>query len=105
DGYAGDNSQPGQWKDYHYPNTAEARTLWYHDHGGHHTAENVYMGLAAQYHLTHDVEGAAPFASRGALLWDANSHSGVYGDVILVNGVPWPTMKVEQRKYRFRVLN
>jgi FtsP/CotA-like multicopper oxidase with cupredoxin domain len=25
--------------------------------------------------------------------------------VILVNGVPWPNMKVEQRKYRFRVLN
>ena len=60
DGYAGDNSQPGQWKDYHYPNTCEARTLWYHDHGVHHTAENVYMGLAAQYHLTDDVEAALP---------------------------------------------
>ena len=42
----------GQWKDYVYPNDCEARTLWYHDHGVHHTAENVYMGLAAQYHLT-----------------------------------------------------
>jgi spore coat protein A, manganese oxidase len=121
DGYAGDNSQPGQWKDYHYPNAAEARTLWYHDHGVHHTAENVYMGLAAQYHLTDDVEAALPipkgdydvplmlgdaaFASNGALLWDDNSHSGLYGDVILVNGVPWPTMKVARRKYRFRVLN
>ncbi|HEY4625797.1 MAG TPA: multicopper oxidase domain-containing protein [Blastococcus sp.] len=121
DGYAGDNSQPGQWKDYVYPNSCEARTLWYHDHGVHHTAENVYMGLAAQYHLTDDVETGlkipkddydvplmladAAFASSGALLWDDNSHSGIYGDVILVNGVPWPTMKVEQRKYRFRVLN
>src|SRR3954453_9444482 len=121
DGYAGDNSMPGQWKDYVYPNSCESRTLWYHDHGVHHTAENVYMGLAAQYHLTDDVEknltipkgvydiplmlGDAAFAENGALLWDDNSHSGIYGDVILVNGVPWPTMKVEQRKYRFRVLN
>jgi spore coat protein A len=121
DGYAGDNSLPGQWKDYHYPNTCEARTLWYHDHGVHHTAENVYMGLAAQYHLTDAVEQALPipkgeydvplmigdasFAENGALLWDDHSHSGHYGDVILVNGVPWPTMKVAKRKYRFRVLN
>ena len=121
DGYAGDNSMPGMWKDYVYPNSCEARTLWYHDHGVHHTAENVYMGLAAQYHLSDAVEDALPipkgrydvpltigdaaFASNGALLWDDNSHSGVYGDVILVNGRPWPTLKVEQRKYRFRVLN
>src|SRR3954452_8055654 len=121
DGYAGDNSMPGQWKDYVYPNSCEARTLWYHDHGVHHTAENVYMGLAAQYHLSDPIEAALPvpngrydvplilgdvaFAADGSLLWDDNTHSGVYGDVILVNGRPWPNMKVEQRKYRFRVLN
>jgi FtsP/CotA-like multicopper oxidase with cupredoxin domain len=29
----------------------------------------------------------------------------VYGDVVLVNGVPWPEMVVERRKYRFRLLN
>jgi FtsP/CotA-like multicopper oxidase with cupredoxin domain len=121
DGYAGDNSMPGQWKDYVYPNSCEARTLWYHDHGVHHTAENVYMGLAGQYHLSDAQEKALPipkgdydvpmiisdaaFAENGSLLWEDNSHSGVYGDVILVNGRPWPNMKVEQRKYRFRVLN
>jgi FtsP/CotA-like multicopper oxidase with cupredoxin domain len=38
-------------------------------------------------------------------MFDDSSQSGVYGDVILVNGVPWPNMKVEPRKYRFRVLN
>ncbi len=42
-----------QFKDYHYPNFQDARTLWYHDHGVHHTAQNVYMGLAALY-LIHD---------------------------------------------------
>jgi FtsP/CotA-like multicopper oxidase with cupredoxin domain len=112
---------PGQWKDYEYPNSCEARTLWYHDHGVHHTAENVYMGLAGQYHLIDPAEDKlqlpkdrydvpmtlsdAAFAANGALLWDDNSHSGIYGDVILVNGRPWPNMLVEQRKYRFRVLN
>jgi FtsP/CotA-like multicopper oxidase with cupredoxin domain len=49
--------------------------------------------------------GDAAFAEDGALLWDDNSHSGVYGDVILVNGRPWPNLKVAKRKYRFRVLN
>src|ERR671917_2025851 len=121
DGYAGDLTDPGEWKNYMYPNNCTPRTLWYHDHGVHHTAENVYMGLAAQYHVSDDVERALPipkgdydvplmisdaaFAENGALLWDDNSHSGSYGDVILVNGVPWPKMRVEQRKYRFRVLN
>src|SRR3712207_4778669 len=109
DGYAGDNSLPGQWKDYVYPNTCEARTLWYHDHGVHHTAENVYMGLAGQYHVTDDVEGALPlprgaydvplilgdamFAADGSLRWDDDDHSSLFGDVILVNGRPWPTMR------------
>jgi hypothetical protein len=45
------------------------------------------------------------FARNGQLMWDDDGESGLYGDVILVNGVPWPTMKVEPRKYRFRVLN
>jgi FtsP/CotA-like multicopper oxidase with cupredoxin domain len=33
-----------------------------------------------------------------------NGHAGLWGDVIMVNGVPWPTMKVKPRIYRFRVL-
>jgi FtsP/CotA-like multicopper oxidase with cupredoxin domain len=121
DGYASDVTQPGQWKNYHYPNIQDARTLWYHDHGVHHTAENAYMGLAAMYILHDEAEqslglprGAydvplilkdAMFATDGSLLFDNHSESGLYGDVNLVNGVPWPLMKVERRKYRFRVLN
>jgi spore coat protein A len=30
---------------------------------------------------------------------------GVLGDVILVNGAPWPVLEVANTKYRFRVLN
>jgi FtsP/CotA-like multicopper oxidase with cupredoxin domain len=121
DGYASDISWPGQYKDYHYPNDQDARTLWYHDHATHHTAENAYMGLAAMYLLHDDLEKNLPipqgeydvplvirdaaFDTDGQLLFDDPEHSGVFGDVILVNGRPWPAMKVERRKYRFRILN
>src|SRR4051812_34448817 len=121
DGYASDVTQPGQWKNYHYPNIQDARTLWYHDHGVHHTAENAYMGLAAMHVLHDDLERRldlpqgqydvplilkdAMFANDGSLIYDDHSQSGLFGDVILVNGRPWPAMRVERRKYRFRVLN
>jgi FtsP/CotA-like multicopper oxidase with cupredoxin domain len=121
DGYASDITTPGAFKDYQYPNIQDARTLWYHDHGVHITASNAYMGLAAQYILHDDLERSLPiphgqydvpmilkdvmFQENGDLVIDDNNQSGIYGDVILVNGVPWPRMDVEPRKYRFRVLN
>ncbi|MGX5359236.1 multicopper oxidase family protein [Kocuria sp. KH4] len=120
DGYANDVTNPGFYKDYHYPNFQPARTLWYHDHGVHYTALNAYSGLAAQYHMHDPLErrllpqgrydvavtiSDAMFAEDGSLGYDDNSHSGLWGDVILVNGRPWPVMKVQKRVYRFRVLN
>ena len=41
----------------------------------------------------------------GQLAYDDRTHSGLWGDVILVNGRPWPVMTVQRRIYRFRVLN
>ncbi|THZ89958.1 oxidase cueO precursor, partial [Aureobasidium pullulans] len=41
-------------------------------------------------------------------LWDPeanNEETSVFGDVFHVNALPWPFLKVEPRKYRFRVLN
>ena len=120
DGYASDITRPGGYKDYDYPNTQSARTLWYHDHGVHYTAQNVYAGMAAQYHLHSPLEeellpqgdfdvplvvSDAMFARDGRLAYDDRSTSGLWGDVILVNGVPWPKMKVQRRVYRFRCLN
>ncbi|WP_104197406.1 multicopper oxidase family protein [Cryobacterium sp. M15] len=120
DGYASDITPPGFYKDYHYPNFQPARTLWYHDHGVHNTAQNAYSGLAGQYHLHDPLERAllpqgpfdvpltitdAMFAVDGSLGYDDNDHSGLWGDVILVNGKPWPVMKVQKRVYRFRILN
>ncbi|MGY1722134.1 multicopper oxidase family protein [Blastococcus sp. SYSU DS0533] len=119
DGYAGDITLPGQYKDYFYDNSETARTLWYHDHGVHHTAENVYMGLAGQYHVLDGRENAlglprgrydvpimisdAAFAANGELLFDDDGENGVMGDVVLVNGRPWPVLQVEPRKYRLRL--
>jgi len=121
DGYASDLSNPEQWKDYRYPNTQQARTLWYHDHGVHHTAQNVYMGLAGQYHIYDALEQSLPiphgdydvplivsdmmFKTDGSLLFNNRDDDGLFGDVIAVNGRPWPVMKVARRKYRFRILN
>ena len=121
DGYASDITNPGQWKDYRYPNWQNARTLWYHDHGVHHTAENVYMGLAGLYLLSDAREQSLPlpkgefdvplvvsdrmFNADGSLLFSVYDGKGVWGDVITVNGRAWPVMKVKRRKYRFRILN
>jgi FtsP/CotA-like multicopper oxidase with cupredoxin domain len=79
------------------------------------------MGLAAQYHLTDPLEQSLPiphgefdvplivsdamFATDGQLYFDNHDESGMFGDVVLVNGVPWPVMKVKRRRYRFRLLN
>jgi spore coat protein A, manganese oxidase len=120
DGYASDTTGVGFYKGYHYPNFQPARTLWYHDHGVHWTAQNAYSGLAAQYHLHDDAEmellpqgefdvpltvNDTMFAANGSLAYDDNSHSGLWGDIILVNGRPWPKMTVQRRTYRFRILN
>ncbi len=121
DGYASDITMPGQIKTYQYPNNQEARSLWYHDHGVHHTAENAYMGLAAMYLMSDELEDRLPipkgaydlpvvisdkmFAADGRLMYGDEGHSGLYGDVMLVNGRPWPNLRVARRKYRFRILN
>ncbi|MGY1692788.1 multicopper oxidase family protein [Geodermatophilus sp. SYSU D01105] len=118
DGYANDLTMPGQFKDYLYDNIEEERTIWYHDHAVMRTTENVYMGLAGMYIVRNPVDGQLPtgqydvplvindvaFTEKGQLLFDDNSQSGINGDVILVNGVPWPVMPVERRRYRFRIL-
>ncbi len=120
DGYANDISLPGQYKDYVYQNLQTARSIWYHDHGYHHTAENVYSGLLGSYHIEDPAENAlglprgefdvqltigdAMFNKDGSLLFSLDDHKGMWGDVILVNGRPWPVMKVKRRKYRFRLL-
>jgi FtsP/CotA-like multicopper oxidase with cupredoxin domain len=49
----------GTDREYFYPNTQEAATLWYHDHALGVTRLNVYAGLAGFYLLKGDEEEAA----------------------------------------------
>lgn len=44
------------------------------------------------------------FTQTGAAWYDSNSHNGYIGNVDTVNGRAYPTLKVEARKYRFRLL-
>lgn len=120
DGYADDLTPVGYYKDYVYPNNRTA-TLWYHDHAVHHTAFNVYQGLAGMYIVQDDYEDSLPlpkgqydvplfihdkqFAKDGSVVFDDRGQTDVMGDVITVNGVAWPRMEVANRKYRFRILN
>ncbi|XP_014562388.1 hypothetical protein COCVIDRAFT_32842 [Bipolaris victoriae FI3] len=121
DGWAADYALPGQYKDYYYPNAQNARTIWYHDHTEHETGENVYFGLNGFYLLSDDEEqaldlpdgdldiplaiSAKQYTTNGSLMYNTNNHTGLWGDVIEVNGQPWPYLEVKPCKYRFRVLD
>ena len=112
---------PGQFKDYH---TRTSRTRG--RSGTTTTASTTpqrtsYMGLAGLYHirrrartLPHPqggydvpliVQDTHVRHGRPAAVRRQRRRPALFGDVILVNGRPWPVMKVERRKYRFRILN
>ncbi len=65
DGYASDLTLPGNSKIYQWPTVnTSARTLWYHDHGVHHTAENVYSGCSVSTTCTTPSSGRCCRRSR-----------------------------------------
>lgn len=71
DGWAEDVTQPGEYKDYYYPNRQAARLLWYHDHAMH-----VVRG-APRGTLSHPHPG---FASTGTYIPTLTDHSTPYLD-------------------------
>ncbi len=116
---------------YKYTNHQPSATLWYHDHSLGSTRLNVYAGLAGFY-IIHDMlekrldlpckEYDIPlmiqdksFNKDGSLFYpDAPAFPvpvkpsvvpAFLGNTIVVNGKVWPHLKVEPRKYRFRLLN
>ncbi|KAH8886059.1 Cupredoxin [Thozetella sp. PMI_491] len=123
DGWAEDVTFPGEYKDYYYPNFQSARMLWYHDHALGKTAENAYFGQAGAYIITDPEEDSLGLPSGygefdiplvlsskfynadGSLQTVVNERTSTWGDVIHVNGQPWPFFNVQPRKYRFRFLN
>ncbi|GAB1510442.1 multicopper oxidase family protein [Actinophytocola sp. KF-1] len=121
-------------RDYVYPCEQRAATLWYHDHRMDFTGPQVYRGLAG-FHLVHDdEEDALPlprgerdiplmitdraFDEDGSFRYPSLDQrmrvmpgvedaymEGVLGDVVLVNGAPWPELEVATARYRLRLLN
>ena len=121
DGFVTDMVRPGESRIYRYPNRQCVSTLWYHDHAMDRTGENIYRGLAGFYIIEDEEELAfslpqgpfdvplllqdRAFNLDGSLRYDTGGHLGFQGDMMLVNGVPWPRIGVATRKYRFRILN
>ncbi|MBN2465688.1 multicopper oxidase domain-containing protein [candidate division WOR-3 bacterium] len=121
DGWCMDFIYPGQETTYIYPNSQPGATLWYHDHSCGVTRLNAYGGLAGFYIIDDPREkrlnmpdgpymlGIAvqdrTFYENGELYYPYEWEPEFFGDVSLVNGVVWPKLEVEPRKYRIRFLN
>jgi spore coat protein A len=121
DGFPMDLVPPGGERTYVYPNQRRAAMLWFHDHAMGATGRNIYMGLAGTYIVEDDEEAALglpsgefdiplvlvnrQFTQAGELAYPDGNKFGATGDVILVNGAPWPRLEVARRKYRMRFLN
>lgn len=141
DGYPTDLIEPGAAREYTYPMTQRASTLWYHDHTMDRTGEQVYRGLAGMHVIHDDEDDALPlprgprdlpllivdraFDAEGQFAYptepprtrhgsgneqghgviDDESVEGVLGDVVLVNGAPWPVDEVSATRHRLRILN
>jgi FtsP/CotA-like multicopper oxidase with cupredoxin domain len=121
-------------REYRYPMEQRAATLWYHDHRMDFTGPAVYRGLAGFHLVRDDVEDDLPlprgdrelplmicdrsFAADGSFAYPGIDETlrsvpgveddwmeGVLGDVVLVNGAPWPRHEVDAARYRLRLLN
>ncbi|MDD1760408.1 MAG: multicopper oxidase domain-containing protein [Methanothrix sp.] len=116
---------------YIYPNTQQATTLWYHDHGMGITRINVMSGLAGFYLLRDPADKVAPLLPRGKYemplaiqdrtfkengdLWFPTEGSSpsvhpywnamFFGNTIMVNGLVWPNLNVDRGWYRLRLLD
>jgi spore coat protein A len=121
DGYPEDTFLPGNMVTYEYPNNQVPSLIWYHDHALGITRLNVYMGMAGGYLITDAFEQGLDlpsgeydvpliiqdrsFKSDGTWKYPAAWQDHFFGDKMLVNGMVWPFLNVEQGKYRFRLLN
>jgi spore coat protein A len=113
---------------------SSAKSLWYHDHALGYTRTNVYAGLAGMYFTRDKIDTGTSantlglpsgkyevplmiadrmFTPEGQLYYPYQvDPTGCvrmlpesFGNVMTVNGKAWPVMHVEQRAYRFRMVN
>lgn len=104
-----------------YTNPQSARTLWYHDHAMGATGRNVAAGLIGAYLIHDGFEKGLGLPSGkydiplllqsrgvnegGSLFYSDDLANEFYGNAMSINGKLWPKLKVEPRKYRFRLIN
>jgi len=127
DGFPEDWYTPGQSTLYHYPNSQDAATLWYHDHAMGITRLNIYAGLLGAYIVRDDEEQALDLPSSecdiplllcdrlvaqdGQLYYPVSEDPAApwvmqcNGNLVLCNGKIFPYLEVEPRRYRFRLIN
>ncbi|XP_042506804.1 multicopper oxidase LPR1 homolog 1-like [Macadamia integrifolia] len=117
---------------YTYPNVQAAGDLWYHDHALGLTRVNLLAGLIGPY-VIRDPKVENPlnlpsgsefdqhlmiidrsFFKNGSIYINSTGDNPsihpqwqpeYFGDAIIVNGKAWPYLKVQRRKYRFRIIN
>jgi spore coat protein A, manganese oxidase len=118
--------RPGGARNFFYPNRQAGTTLFYHDHAHMKEAEHTYKGLAGLYIVDdpHEYKAHLPRGRHDVPLvltdkifnadatlrmpdgsQDPDGHYNFAGDVFVVNGKAFPFFEVEQRTYRFRLLN
>ena len=119
---------------YRFPMAQRAATLWYHDHRMDFTGAQVWKGLLGAFVVRDDEDDSLPlpkgerevplvitdraFDAEGQLLYPAKDPTllgapgmdkkiigGAQGDVVLVNGAPWPYLDVAAVRYRLRIVN
>jgi len=127
DGFPEDWYTPGHSTLYHYPNSQDAGTLWYHDHAMGITRLNIYAGLLGAYIVRDDEEQALDLpsgecdiplllcdrlvAQDGQLYYPVSEDPAApwvmqcNGNLVLCNGKIFPYLEVEPRRYRFRLIN
>lgn len=130
---SGFHEKGDKWKKavYVYHNARTTGNMWYHDHALGFTRLNLLAGLVGAYKVINPavedkfglpkkkfdrqlVVMDRSFTRSGQIFINSTGNNPdlhpewqpeYFGDVVIVNGKAWPYLKVQRRKYRFRIIN